>query len=426
MGIFDLLFLLVSAFITLISNVSYYILLFNYYPDIDSLLVYLLFSNIEILLVFGFMYLVANAGISIPKNIGDLNLIGLFHTLSFASFLYSFYQNRTAFSFQLITTPIYILTSIYCTRFIINKRSSYHPKYMISSFYLLVLGVIISVLPFQSLHVFDDIPFYSLLFIFGIMMRSIHSVYQETYMIHHSKSSGFVSKLEIGFYSQISSVILCGFCMFVYEFMFGKSDSPFETFRNETTNLFIHGVNAIEYQALIMIYILGYMSSINVSSYSTNYTMCINMLSMPIIGIYYLLYPNEYLYGYTGGDKVYNILLLFFGIFILGMGIILWLNAETINNYIVVIPDEPEIIPNGNDINFDHDTVVNDTGNIRHVPDKVINDPKKVINDLDSKEVMDGQKDDIEIDINENEIGSSENELTHLFVKKYPNYNLKV
>jgi hypothetical protein len=261
-----------------------------------------------------------------PRQKLTIFLSGLFNAFMAIILVYSCNPQRTPIIIQSILSGLVILPSVILSKLVLDKQVVYDKRYIIPSLILLGVALAIPVIDMGiDGHWRIQNIYWSLLYLVGVICRSVFSVLQEKYFIQTADPS-MLNKISLTFYTrlvQFGVVIAC----FWLEYVVGSTTHPLSAFGQSFLEMVDSMKGALFLQGFVVAYLVNYILCIFLNSISTNYNMIITTAVTPALAVFFLIFPKL-----NNGEQVHTAFVVPSLICCVASAI-LWIKGETKTDY---------------------------------------------------------------------------------------------
>lgn len=251
---------------------------------------------------------------------------GISNSLMSILMMYSANPVRTPVVIQSVFLGLAVLSSIFFSRFLLNKRVQYHWGFTTTSILFLFGSVGIAIVPLV-MDTYDFTIMWSMMFMFGVFSYSLTNVLQEKF-IRDTSNNTFDNKIYLAFYSslfQFATIILFSWSdLFIgYDDVYSNS-TTWESFTESFQVMKSEPVAFFLLQLFISLWCTLFVLALFLNAISTNYTMILTNMTNQSVALFFIIFPHL-----NHGIK-YPLYITLTSLGTSFASVILWVNAETI------------------------------------------------------------------------------------------------
>lgn len=226
---------------------------------------------------------------TIPKNWKYIVYAGTFGALSSLMLVYTSNPKRTPVIFQTIIPGLAIIPSAILTKIFLKKNVQYVKKYIIPSFLLQIISIVLSMIPAQSeWHTIAIIS--TLTYFIGTVLRCFQNICQEKYIICNMENTTR-SKFEILFFGRLTQFVVTLLFSWV-DYFVGYDDHIINNIGTSSIQYVTSYSHFLLFEGFIVGYVLLYVFSVYLNAISTNFNMITSTLTNPSVAIFFIIFPN--------------------------------------------------------------------------------------------------------------------------------------
>lgn len=244
--------------------------------------------SVQFILFFGAIYLYLNNWrFRKPNHLKIIIVSGVFMALMALLMLYAANPNRTPIIFQVVLASMPILPSFFLRKKFIKKFTVYDYKYIIPSFVLIGVSIVLCVIPVAAdFHARDII--WIIMFATGILCLSSYNVAQEKYLTD-TRDSSINNKIGLIFYSKlVELLIIISFSWL--ELLIGNESNPIHAFEMSAIKYITNLKAFLFLEGFVLAYLVAFFLSVYLNSISSNYNMLTVVISNPLVAIFFTVF----------------------------------------------------------------------------------------------------------------------------------------